>query len=840
MMAGATVFTDNEEIDAQNQVNMITALGIVNGYPDGSFGPDKTITRAEAAKMIYVLKNGKDVGSDNYKNAANPFSDVYSGHWARGYINYCYLNGIIAGVGNGKFDPEGSVTGAQLAKMILTVIGYDANRAGLVGTQWMISTMSLAFENNLFDDYTVDVSAAAPRQDAAILFYNAVYTPTVVYRDGEYTNLNSDGDAYLATAGKKYFGLEEEEGVLTAANDFDMTDGNVDEDTITINNHDYDFEGGREFVGQDVKVVYKVAANGDKTVYDIVPTGDSKVYGLTLGDIDHGTNANQVKFNNKNYTLDNSFKLYKNYGDALANGGDLNAFITANLDLKSGNPVSLIDADGNGTVDYGFITERTFSYVGSMDSKSISFGEGGKKFLNDDGDTVVFAEGIEEGDYVFYYKDLADDNYYLAKADSVSGAIEGHSSSAETTVYISDVSGSKELAVNTATNDLDEASQAAPEIGDTYTLFLDGKYWIAALSEEDGVAGSGNYAYVKSADNETGSGAGKTAAKVEVMIPGEDDPIVYELNKDSKYVDANGDLVKVTLGDITNQVAGKLFAYSIKSDGTILLTQDLTNYTTGAKIKYDSDSDIFTVSGAGAANGSYLLADDAVVFYNTTGNTWKIYGAGDFDENFNANASLCAFSYKSVGGFNYIKAAIIDDDQDLAEQSGAASDTYFGFLTGNPMVGHDSSADEDYVRYTVWVNGELKTYTDKDTNSAVAGKQAFVAFTLKADGSIKDIWNANTASDDANAGNVGDIQAYNKTTSKITISGRIYNITEDTVTLYVDYDETTGETGSGYPKISSSDAATNSNCYYVTDKDHPSDLLFIVVDSSATLPETLA
>ena len=56
MFAGAA-FTDEADIKATDAVNMLTALGVVEGNPDGSFRPDATVTRAEMAKMIFVVRN---------------------------------------------------------------------------------------------------------------------------------------------------------------------------------------------------------------------------------------------------------------------------------------------------------------------------------------------------------------------------------------------------------------------------------------------------------------------------------------------------------------------------------------------------------------------------------------------------------------------------------------------------------------------------------------------------------------------------------------------------------------------------------------------------------------
>ena len=61
-VASAADFTDAAEIGANylDDVNMLVELGVIAGYPDGSFGPAKNITRAEFAKMAYTIKYGSD------------------------------------------------------------------------------------------------------------------------------------------------------------------------------------------------------------------------------------------------------------------------------------------------------------------------------------------------------------------------------------------------------------------------------------------------------------------------------------------------------------------------------------------------------------------------------------------------------------------------------------------------------------------------------------------------------------------------------------------------------------------------------------------------------------
>ena len=128
----ASDFTDADEIVNKDAVSTMTALGIINGKEDGSyFDPTGTVTRAEMAKMLCVAING---GVDPVLGVKDTptFTDI-KGHWAESYIEYCAANGIIAGRGNNKFDPTGTVSATEAAKMLLGVLGYNAEKSGLVG-----------------------------------------------------------------------------------------------------------------------------------------------------------------------------------------------------------------------------------------------------------------------------------------------------------------------------------------------------------------------------------------------------------------------------------------------------------------------------------------------------------------------------------------------------------------------------------------------------------------------------------------------------------------------------------------------------------------------------------
>lgn len=103
-------------------VTMLSKLGIINGYEDGTFLPDNTITRAEVAKVLVCALDAADQAKGMVNE--NTFTDVPADHWAAGYINYAANFGIINGRGNGIFDPEAPVTYEEVVKMIVAMLGY--------------------------------------------------------------------------------------------------------------------------------------------------------------------------------------------------------------------------------------------------------------------------------------------------------------------------------------------------------------------------------------------------------------------------------------------------------------------------------------------------------------------------------------------------------------------------------------------------------------------------------------------------------------------------------------------------------------------------------------------
>ena len=174
-------YSDAAKVSRTQAVDVLSYIGVLNGYSDKTFRPDGEITRAEAAKIIAMFDNGSSSINGLYASA-NPFTDS-KGHWAESFIAYCYKTGIIDGIGNLKFAPDSKVTGVQFLKMALIVLGYDAKKEGLTGASWAVNTLALAKKNGLLKGlgYKYDYAANLIREDAAQIMLNALTARVIDY-----------------------------------------------------------------------------------------------------------------------------------------------------------------------------------------------------------------------------------------------------------------------------------------------------------------------------------------------------------------------------------------------------------------------------------------------------------------------------------------------------------------------------------------------------------------------------------------------------------------------------------------------------------------------------------
>ena len=180
----------------EGAVNVLDAVGVVDGYENGTYKPEKVVTRAEMAKLIITA-----LGMDSYATATkSSYSDMALAQWAIPYVEYATNLGIIEGVGGGRFSPGNPVTYEQAVTMIVRALGYTTDCNEMNGT-WPAVYVQKATALGIFKNVEGNqYGTGANRGDVAIMLYNALDIPQVYadkdgethYKQGEYNSETKD------------------------------------------------------------------------------------------------------------------------------------------------------------------------------------------------------------------------------------------------------------------------------------------------------------------------------------------------------------------------------------------------------------------------------------------------------------------------------------------------------------------------------------------------------------------------------------------------------------------------------------------------------------------------
>ena len=283
--ADASDYDDYGDVTYNEAVDVMTAAGIFNGTGDGStFSPNGTLTREQAAKIITYMMLGQ-TQADKLVTTIAPYSDVAATRWSAGAIAYCTNEGIIAGTGNGTFNPTAPVTGLEFGKMLLTALGYDAEIENLVGATWAINTATKMYSIGLDDGLeNVALSNALTREQAAQMAFTAMQTPLVEYDsrtsvdiNGAQVSIGNTKAEYVTTEIAKTQTISDTKLSNTNAYTIEFAerycqdlvldgDYNALEQPVNVWSYDGD-EIGTYAVGAD-KVA--VVADKDKTIEDVL------------------------------------------------------------------------------------------------------------------------------------------------------------------------------------------------------------------------------------------------------------------------------------------------------------------------------------------------------------------------------------------------------------------------------------------------------------------------------------------------------------------------------------------------------------------------------------------
>lgn len=198
-------FSDVKEIS--NELDLIIRLNIMSGYEDGTLKPDRTVTRAEAAKILCYTINNKTGVQDieqqyskegfeetkeiyaesgvEYEFEYNGFSDVSLESWYHPYV-YEAMGYYISGYEDGTFRPENQVTEIEFLTMLERALGYSDMLEAEGG--YPDGVIAISNRLNLIDNPT---DTPATRERAAAMLYNALHSYVVTV---ERWNLNAENN----------------------------------------------------------------------------------------------------------------------------------------------------------------------------------------------------------------------------------------------------------------------------------------------------------------------------------------------------------------------------------------------------------------------------------------------------------------------------------------------------------------------------------------------------------------------------------------------------------------------------------------------------------------------
>ena len=191
----AANFYDIKGTKYEGVVDRVARLGIINGVSDKAFAPNKSITRAELAKMIVYTK-GLQKYADTSGIKSN-FKDT-KGHWAESYIATAADLELLKGYGDGTFKPDKEVSYAEVVAIVLRGLGY-VNIDETEGSAWYSGYIKRMFEIELeegIEEYK-SYESPAKRGDVAILWWNMLVSDRWVVKS------ESDGSGLYYTYSPK-------------------------------------------------------------------------------------------------------------------------------------------------------------------------------------------------------------------------------------------------------------------------------------------------------------------------------------------------------------------------------------------------------------------------------------------------------------------------------------------------------------------------------------------------------------------------------------------------------------------------------------------------------------
>ena len=800
--AASSDFVDGNEITYAEAAEVMTALGVFEGTDKGAFDPTGILTREQAAAIICRMLLGDD--AENLTTNSTVFSDVAADRWSAGYIGYCAQQNILAGTGNGTFNPEGELTGLAFAKMLLVALGYDPAIEQYVGNDWAVNVAADAVDAGIAVSGVI-MADAMTREQAAQMAYQTLEADMVRYASRGTTIQQPDGSTIIVGN--------------TAAEPVSKTDsdyaGDSNDDTQQF--CERYFADLKKVNGEDD---FARPASQWKLKNDIIGTYPAEADGTFTTAVDKGDLYDVIGrtvYNDITASKPTDFSVYVD-GDPVSSPDVADYFVNNETDDAKGTAKGVltqvfVDDDNN------VILSQIHTYVAQVDggydeeNEELELDDLGLDDLGLDTfpavNTTLSADdfenlsAFEDGDYVLITA-VGDEVKTIQAAEVVSGTVTSYTSN-------------KNVTLDGTKYEYSQGYSSTYNLKDDYDLVLDTYGYVIYA---DGVEASNDYVFITNV----------------AQIGG----VNKSFEAKAYFVDGTTAVIEVSNADdleweSTDKTKNTWFSYDEKNDGT---------YELGKLNSNDSASKDFNTTGKIIETGDARISLDKSVRLNN--DTVFVIRRGDNVNVYTGIRNVPDVNVTHLEADAEVEVVAILDDNGYADYLFINGETgelgVSGSVAGDRIyildTDYESSQDADDNKYYVFdaiVNGEIGTVELNSTTGIEKGLYGSV--TYDADGYIntKDLKKIeDTADTNLKAASVNTTVSY---ASGVLSFGGLDLVLADDYTIFLNDDGTGKTTTPSRLARDYEDDAFKGVISWVVDDDLVTE---VYVDAKATADESLA
>lgn len=740
--------------DCEDAVKTLVALGVVKGFPDGTFKPDRAITKAELASMLINVLGYADLVTEGTRSG---FSDTI-GHWAEPEVALAAGQQIVNGLPDGRFQPDKVVSYDEAITMIVRALGY--NDTCLKGT-WPTKYKIKAADLKITEDVKMR-SAEADRGGVAILVNNALTCATVtVNKDGdiEKEKIGEDSDdkpiyeMLLDKVGKK-------EDIIVTPDTIDKDDKAYIESVVDLKQ--YMYETITTYQNEDDEIVY------------VSDTETATMEGIFKG-IDEDKNEIKVKVGEKTKRI-----ALKNVTNAAIFYNGAESDLDIERDIKKDAKIKLVfpDYKGNPDIDEpckGIVVNDAVNTVLVEDEFDSDYPEDFNGIAlpltedDDDNDIVdldnliiegdaTSLEDIEKNDIINVYSsedDIGDEPDSL-KLVVTRNSVEGKA----TKVKKDDKGKVEEAKIDGKYYDVGEYAinndGGKVILGAEGTFFLDENGDIVAWTGDSVLLD--DYAYVIALDTGDPSGFDKEDAPRIKMVNDEGDKVVYDfqLKKDgkTKVLDEDGEETEEECDKYKKVGDAEIVVKEDSKGEKVIAIKDIDGFDDKiVKYKVNNDNeitDIVRLDGEGRIDHSELVdAKKSAKFDDEMLN---------YEYDFTSKTVIINYD-SSDDDYSVVDFEDLSDDVEEGNWLAAEDPDSLGSLTFVYVVNGAASADDNFAAIveveteldenedpilglTVFHNGKEVKYLTEDNTSIEETTDCLVNLRINSDNVVTDVEDA--------------------------------------------------------------------------------------------------